>query len=151
MRKEEKVATIKTKLLGKHNIENIIGAGALLLETKKINAEDFAKAIDSDNNESPPSQVITIELDNKSPDIQMESPKDGDIIKNLDKRIIVKGKVNEKAIIKVNEKLAILKNDLSFEAILGVEEGNLEIKIVATDEAGNKKEESLKIKYEKKS
>ncbi|OGC48799.1 hypothetical protein A2W32_04165 [candidate division WWE3 bacterium RBG_16_37_10] len=111
----------------------------------------FAKAIDSDNNESPPSQVITIELDNKAPDIQMESPKDGDIIKNLDKRIIVKGKVNEKAVIKVNEKLAILKNDLSFEAILGVEEGDLEIKIMATDEAGNKKEESLKIKYEKKS
>jgi len=111
----------------------------------------FAKAIDTENKESPPSQVITIEYDNKAPDIQIEFPKEGETVKNLDKRIIVKGKVNEKSVIKVNEKLAILKNDLSFEAILGVEEGNLEIKIVAIDEAGNKKEESLKIKYEKKS
>ena len=111
----------------------------------------FAKAIDTDNTESPASEIITIELDKKAPDIQMESPKDGDIVKNLDKRIFVKGKVNEKSTIKVNDKLAILKNDLTFEVILGVEEGDLEIKVEATDEAGNKKEEKLKIKYEKKS
>ena len=42
-----KVLEIKTSLLGKHNIENIVGAGALLLETKKITPKVFAKAINS--------------------------------------------------------------------------------------------------------
>lgn len=47
MRYTKKVTTIKTKLLGNHNIENIIGSGALLLENKKIKAQDFAKAVAS--------------------------------------------------------------------------------------------------------
>lgn len=47
MHKNKKIIVIKTKLLGKHNIENIIGAGALLLENKKITPRVFAEAIDS--------------------------------------------------------------------------------------------------------
>lgn len=47
MHKGKKVVTVKTKLLGKHNIENIIGAGALLLENKKMTPEIFSKAINS--------------------------------------------------------------------------------------------------------
>jgi len=45
--KSKKIVTIKTKLLGKHNIENIVGAGAFLLESKKITPKVFAKAINS--------------------------------------------------------------------------------------------------------
>jgi UDP-N-acetylmuramate: L-alanyl-gamma-D-glutamyl-meso-diaminopimelate ligase len=47
--KGKKIATIKTRLLGKHNIENIIGAGALLIESKKITTEVFTEAIASFN------------------------------------------------------------------------------------------------------
>ena len=45
MNKGEKITNIKTKLLGNHNIENIIGGGALLLEQKLIKPVEFAKAI----------------------------------------------------------------------------------------------------------
>lgn len=45
MHKEEKIINIKTKLLGNHNIENIIGAGALLLENKTITPTQFSKAV----------------------------------------------------------------------------------------------------------
>jgi len=45
--KGKKICVIKTKLLGEHNIENIIGVGALLLGNKKITPEMFAKAISS--------------------------------------------------------------------------------------------------------
>lgn len=41
----KKIVAIKTKLLGKHNLENIIGAGALLIESKKILPKVFAMAI----------------------------------------------------------------------------------------------------------
>ncbi len=47
MHKGKKMAMIKTKLLGKHNIENIIGSAALLLESKKITKEDFVRAVAS--------------------------------------------------------------------------------------------------------
>jgi len=46
-RQGKKVMMVKTKLLGKHNIENIIGVGALLLEQIKITPIVFAKAISS--------------------------------------------------------------------------------------------------------
>ncbi|MFA6257016.1 MAG: Mur ligase family protein [Candidatus Paceibacterota bacterium] len=45
MRKGKKVARIETILLGKHNIENIVGAGALLLENKKLSPALFARAV----------------------------------------------------------------------------------------------------------
>ncbi len=47
MHKGEKLTEIQTTLLGKHNIENIIGAAALLLEKKKITPKVFAEAIAS--------------------------------------------------------------------------------------------------------
>jgi len=51
--KGKKVVSLKTKLLGRHNIENIIGCGAFLLENlprlgkagKKIRPKDFANAV----------------------------------------------------------------------------------------------------------
>lgn len=46
-RKGKKITTIKTSLLSNHNLENIIGAGALLLESKKIKPADFAKGVAS--------------------------------------------------------------------------------------------------------
>ncbi|MEX2029108.1 MAG: Mur ligase family protein [Candidatus Paceibacterota bacterium] len=45
MRKNKKIAQITTPLLGNHNIENIVGAGAMLLEEKKITPRDFTKAV----------------------------------------------------------------------------------------------------------
>jgi len=40
-----KIATIKTKLLGDHNIQNIVGVGALLFEKKLLTPDEFASAI----------------------------------------------------------------------------------------------------------
>lgn len=43
--KDKKVIRIKTRLLGNHNIENIIGSGAMLLEQKIIKPQEFANAV----------------------------------------------------------------------------------------------------------
>lgn len=43
--KGKKVVKVETKLLGKHNVENIVGAAAVLLEQKKISAGVFARAV----------------------------------------------------------------------------------------------------------
>ncbi|MEK7569632.1 MAG: Mur ligase family protein [Patescibacteria group bacterium] len=47
IRRGKKVARLRTPLLGNHNIENVVGAGALLLEQKMIGARDFARGIGS--------------------------------------------------------------------------------------------------------
>jgi UDP-N-acetylmuramate: L-alanyl-gamma-D-glutamyl-meso-diaminopimelate ligase len=59
-----KIVSLKTTLLGKHNIENIVGAGALLLETKKVNPEAFAKAITSFHGIKRRIELINNNLDN---------------------------------------------------------------------------------------
>jgi UDP-N-acetylmuramate: L-alanyl-gamma-D-glutamyl-meso-diaminopimelate ligase len=47
MHKSKEIVKIKTKLLGKYNIENIIGCGAFLLENKKIAPKKFTQAVGS--------------------------------------------------------------------------------------------------------
>jgi UDP-N-acetylmuramate: L-alanyl-gamma-D-glutamyl-meso-diaminopimelate ligase len=43
----EKIASLTTKLLGAHNIENIVGASAMLLSKKLLTPEELAKGIAS--------------------------------------------------------------------------------------------------------
>lgn len=111
----------------------------------------FAKAENSNKVESEKTEVFYITYDKTGPKIEDLSPSDGDTVRNLDKRINITGKINEKATIEINGKLAVQKPDLSFDFLLGVDEGEVKIKIVATDEAGNKAEEEITVKYEKKS
>ena len=111
----------------------------------------FVKSIDSKGTQSDPSDTYTINLDKQEPKIDIESPKDKDNIKNLDSRITIKGSINEQSSLKINDQVAIIKPDLTFEHLLGVSEGDVEIKIVAIDQAGNEKEEIINVTYQKKS
>jgi len=111
----------------------------------------FLKAIDLKNNESDTSNTYVIIMDNDAPKIEIISPKKDEVVKNLDKRVTVKGKLNEKATITINGQTSIVKSDLTFEHVIGVEEGNVEIKVKAKDEAGNEKEETIKVRYQKSS
>lgn len=112
----------------------------------------FAKAIGENNLESEKSQDLTIVVDKRNPKISIEEPKDDAEIKNLNNRFTIKGKVNEKATITINDRFVVQKPDLSFEYSYGTDkEGEIEIKVVAIDEAGNKTEEEFKVTYLKQS
>ena len=119
-------------------------SGEFLFTNVKLNEGKntiFAKA-----NETK-SDVITIRYDNEKPKIELETPKNGEKIENLNNRIEVIGKINEEATVKVNGRVAIQRPDNSFSILLGVREGDLEIIIEATDLAGNKSEEKLSVTY----
>lgn len=119
-------------------------SGEFLFTNVKLNEGKntiFAKA-----NETK-SDVITIRYDNEKPKIELETPKNGEKIENLNNRVEVIGKINEEATVKVNGRVAIQRPDNSFSILLGVREGNLEIIIEATDLAGNKSEEKLNVTY----
>ncbi len=45
VKNDEVIVRLSTTLLGKHNIQNIIGVAALLLETQKLTPEELAKGI----------------------------------------------------------------------------------------------------------
>ncbi|KKU30589.1 MAG: hypothetical protein UX44_C0019G0001, partial [candidate division WWE3 bacterium GW2011_GWA1_46_21] len=106
---------------------------------------------DSNNNESPKSETITVISDDDKPEITISSPKDGEAVKNLNRRVTVTGKLNEEATVIINGKVAISRPDLSFEILLGVDEGGVEIKVAATDKAGNKAEKIIHVIYQKES
>ncbi len=107
----------------------------------------FAKATDEANNDSENSKSVYVEVDTVKPEITIESPKDKSTVKNLDKRVTIKGKLSEKGSLHISDRLVVIKPDFSFEFLLGVKEGTSEIKLIATDEAGNSKEEKLTITY----
>lgn len=112
----------------------------------------FAKAVDTHNVESDVTKTTYVYVDKEKPKIEILSPKDGDIIKNLDKRIQITGKINEKCSVKINDRIAVVKPDLTFETLMGVSnEGSVKIKIEATDEAGNTTTKEISVRYEKES
>lgn len=111
----------------------------------------FAKSKDQAGNESDKSRVYYITLDEKKPEIKIAEPSDGSTVKNLNKRVLVKGSLNEAAEVKVNGLNALVKSDNTFEIVLGVESGDVEIKIQAIDAAGNKGEKTIRVKYQKSS
>lgn len=106
-----------------------------------------ARVFDQTTAGSDSSNVYTILVDNEKPKITVDSPKKDETVRNLDKRIVVKGKISERSSLKINDKFAILRPDLTFEFLLGATEGSVEIKVEATDEAGNVSTEKFFIKY----
>jgi len=99
----------------------------------------FARATDKNDNESDDSEKAIVVLDTKKPEIKIDSPVNGETVRNLNKRINVM----------INGRVAIVQSDLTFGILLGVEEGNVSIKVVATDEAGNSKDETVFAVYQR--
>lgn len=106
-----------------------------------------ARVFDQSALGSDSSKTYTIVVDKEKPKITVDSPKKDVTIRNLDKRVVVSGKINEKASLKINDKFAILRPDFTFEFLLGAIPGDMEIKVEATDEAGNVAIEKFFIKY----
>lgn len=111
----------------------------------------FAKAESDKDRKSDKSETLIIHVDKEEPKIDIDSPKDGETVRNLDKRVLIEGKVNEEATVTINDRKAVVKPDNSFEFLLGVDEGNVKITIKAVDKAGNEEEKVINISYEKKS
>ncbi len=96
------------------------------------------------------SETVMVEYDDEPPEIEIEKPEEDAKIENRNERIEIVGKLNEKATVTINERTVVLKPDNSFYFLLGVKEGDVEIKIKATDLAGNTAEKELKVRYKKK-
>jgi hypothetical protein len=145
--------TVKLFVNGPTASTNVIGSDGVFQfdGVKLISGRNtiFAKTVDKQGVESEKSSTYIVNVDKKAPKIEIEEPDNGETIRNLDKRIKIKGKINEKATILINGKQAIQKSDLTFEYLLGVSEGNVSIEVKATDVAGNEKVEKINVEYKK--
>jgi len=47
MRRGERVTSVRSRMLGEHNVQNVVGVGALLIETGLVDAAEFAAGIEA--------------------------------------------------------------------------------------------------------
>lgn len=115
-----------------------------------VNGENtfYTKAVDQGGNESVHSRTVTIELDDSPPDLSIESPQnDQEFFDDSKPTIEITGSVDEKAEVLVNDRISFLRSDNTFSQSYRLSEGENQLTISATDEAGNQTVETLTVTY----
>lgn len=108
----------------------------------------YVIATDGAKNESGPSGILKIFLDQINPALTVDEPKDGQVFSGQgNKNISVKGKSEADTEVKVNGRAALVNDDGNFEASLTLSDGEQEIKISASDQAGNTTEQVIKVTF----
>jgi hypothetical protein len=102
--------------------------------------------IEKDDNKSEFSDEEIIKYLNKEPLIEIKSPADGQKFEKEQRQIEVSGTTDEGVKVTVNDFWAVMKGT-NFSYSLTLKDGDNEIKITATDEAGNKTEKNIKVSY----
>ncbi len=105
-----------------------------------------AKAI-IDNKESDFSKSIFITLRNKSPNLDVVSPTNGQSFSKDQNIIDVQGSTNPDVKVTINGFWAITDINGNFSYRLSLQNGENNIKVIGIDEAGNMAEKELKVTY----
>lgn len=103
-----------------------------------------AKAI-KNNVESEFSNPVVVNYKKTGPQLTIDSPTDGQTVSDPNP-FNVTGKTDEDAMVSVNDFQAIISGD-TWSYSLTLKDGENEIKVIATDFAGNKTEKIIKINY----
>lgn len=99
----------------------------------------------SGDNRSDASENYTIQYLTSPPKLEVSSPKDGDEYK--ESSVTLNGETDSEAIVTVNERLVIVNTSGKFSTIVNLNSGDNQIKVVATDLAGNQTTKEFKVKY----
>lgn len=122
------------------------GSFSLIVDIQKgsntINAKANVKGKDSNFSDS----LTTTYIDSK-PTLDITSPSDGQTFSKDQKSAPVSGKTSAGAKVTVNGFWAIVDENNNFSYSLPLQNGDNQIKIVATDDAGNSTEKDLKVTY----
>lgn len=106
-----------------------------------------AKAITSNGKESVLSESLIVAFKSVSPTLEISSPSDNQSFSKDQNTIEIKGKTDREVRVTVNGYWAIIDENNNFSYNLTLKDGENEIKIIATDQAGNKTEKTLKVTY----
>lgn len=122
---------------GIFSFEEKINSGENIIKVKAI----------IDNKESEFSRPISITLRNSSPNVNIESPSNGQSFSKDQTTIDVRGTTDTDVKITVNGFWAIIDSGGHFSYRLLLASGENNIKIIAEDQAGNRTEKELKVTY----
>lgn len=138
--------------LNDEQIEEVLVARDGAFSFSDITLKDGANAIyavakDQGGNLSNQSESQTIVYKKTGPKLEIESPHDGQTYGRNQDEIIVKGKTDPDASIRLNDRFVSRKDDGSFEYPLILQEGETTLTIIARDQAGNETKTELKVTY----
>ncbi len=103
---------------------------------------------DEAGNQSQPTKVFKVVQDNTSPEIQITAPAGGTTFFGIkQKNLTIEGKVDEKAELTINDRLASVGSDGTFKFLTTLSDGENTFSLKARDEAGNESEVSLTVSF----
>lgn len=105
------------------------------------------KALADDKKQSDYSNTITVSLKKEPPALSVDSPSDNQSFPKDENTANVSGKTDPGVKVTVNDFWAIVDSDGKFSYTLKLHDGDNQIKIIATDDAGNKTEKEIKVTY----
>lgn len=105
------------------------------------------KAVSDDNKESRFSETLTVTYSNEPPKLSIDTPSDGQTYNKERNPLRVSGKTDPNVRVTVNDFWAVVDGQGNYYYSLPLKNGANEIKVVATDEAGNKAEKTLHVTY----
>jgi len=100
-----------------------------------------------DANESDFSDAATVLYKTNTPSLTIDNPSDGQSFSKEQSSVAVTGKTDPDVHITVNDFWAIVDDQGKYSYTLHLQNGDNQIKVVATDAAGNKTEKSIKVTY----
>ncbi|OGD09975.1 hypothetical protein A2397_00340 [Candidatus Amesbacteria bacterium RIFOXYB1_FULL_44_23] len=106
-----------------------------------------AWAVDLSDNKSQDSEELEILFANAPPDLDITSPKEGQIVTGSEAKIEIKGKTDPEAKVTVNERVAIVSMNGTFALKLGLTSGDNTFVVTASDRAGNTIKKELLVVY----
>lgn len=134
---EELVNQIKTKDVGTFSFEEKLNPGE---NTVKVKAT-------ADSTSSEFSQTLIVSFKSAAPSLTINSPSDGQSFSKDQNTVTVSGSTDPNVKITVNGFWAITDDSNKFSYTLPLTPGENKIRVVATDQAGNKKDVELKVIY----
>jgi len=93
------------------------------------------------------SNSFTVSFKNNAPSLTVDFPSDGQSFSKDQNNVEVKGKTDASVNVTVNGFWAIIDENNNFSYTLPLQNGDNQIKVTATDQAGNNTEKDLKVTY----
>lgn len=101
-----------------------------------------------DDKSSSFSEDFFVTYTTEKPKLDISSPSDGQTFTKADKNINVAGDTDPEAIVTINNFRAIVDSDGSFSYLLQLNDGENQIHIIATNQAGAAEEKNIKVTYQ---
>ena len=108
-----------------------------------------AKLKDAKGNLSDVSNIVSVTYGNTPPKLVISDPADNTTVNGDPNTVTVNGMTEDNVTVTVNDRMVVIKTDNTFNYTYPLTDGENQLKIVATDTAGNQTTVTRKITYQK--